>query len=111
MTDSKTPEEYGAALIKTIYEGLGGKIVVEGDTMTFEDHIVVPVQKQTANMNVSVVVSLNGRPMEVLQAYAIALAANEVYLRALAEARASVQMQQTQIADLQSEVNQLRPTE
>ena len=116
MNEPQKPEEYGEALVKRIKEHISekGPISVSGNVLTFEGKHY-QVENQKANTTVQMIVSLNGVPVDIQRAYAVSLKANEAYLHALAEARATVQMQnahlgglQTKIADLQSELQQLR---
>jgi hypothetical protein len=86
-------------------------VQVEGSTLTFEGKRQYALQAPNATTTVNMTVSLNGTPMDIKRAYAIVLQANEAWLDAVCEARAVIMTQQTQIADLNSELDRLRPVE
>jgi len=112
MTDpDQTPvENVMEAMTRQIMSGMQNVMQVTADKLAFEGR-EYPIVQQKVAFNISGTVSLNNQPVELKQAYAVVLAANTAYLRALAEARATVHLQQTKIADLQAELQHLRPEE
>jgi hypothetical protein len=96
-------------LIEKIKQKLqSGRVVqVNGNLLTFEG-TPYEIEQQKANTTVNTIVSLNGLPVDIQRAYAIVLTANAAWLHALAEARARTMTQETTIADLRSEIQQLR---